>query len=98
MVMSAKLDICLRVLIPAAENNVAGNSFRPGVLEEGGGREGWRKGVCVFVSYTRVRVCVYESSLLSRVCVNVRVCARERGGAGASTRAYTCRHGKCAPG
>ena len=30
MVMAAKLDVRLRVLIPAAENSVAGNAFRPG--------------------------------------------------------------------
>jgi leucyl aminopeptidase len=30
MVMAAKLDVRLRVLIPAAENSIAGNAFRPG--------------------------------------------------------------------
>jgi leucyl aminopeptidase len=30
LVSRSKLDIRLRVLIPAAENNVAGNAFRPG--------------------------------------------------------------------
>lgn len=30
MVMTAKLDVRLRVLIPAAENSIAGNAFRPG--------------------------------------------------------------------
>jgi leucyl aminopeptidase len=30
MVMSAKLDVRLRILIPAAENSIAGNAFRPG--------------------------------------------------------------------
>ncbi|MBX9589909.1 MAG: leucyl aminopeptidase family protein [Hyphomonadaceae bacterium] len=30
MVMSTELDVRLRVLIPAAENSVAGNAFRPG--------------------------------------------------------------------
>jgi len=30
MIMDAKLPVTLRVLIPAVENNVAGNSFRPG--------------------------------------------------------------------
>lgn len=30
MVMASKLDVRLRVLIPAAENSVGGNSFRPG--------------------------------------------------------------------
>jgi leucyl aminopeptidase len=28
--MSAKLDVRLRILIPAAENSIAGNAFRPG--------------------------------------------------------------------
>lgn len=30
MIMQAKLPICLRVLIPAVENSVAGNAYRPG--------------------------------------------------------------------
>jgi leucyl aminopeptidase len=30
MVMAAKLDVRLRVLIPAADNSVSGNAFRPG--------------------------------------------------------------------
>jgi leucyl aminopeptidase len=30
MVMAAKLDVRLRVLIPAADNSIAGNAFRPG--------------------------------------------------------------------
>lgn len=30
MIMSAQLDVCLRVLIPAVENSVSSNSFRPG--------------------------------------------------------------------
>ena len=30
MVMAAKLDVRLRVLIPAAENSISGNAFRPG--------------------------------------------------------------------
>ncbi len=30
MVMAARLDLRLRVLIPAAENSIAGNAFRPG--------------------------------------------------------------------
>ena len=29
MLMTARLDICLRVLIPAVENAIAGNAFRP---------------------------------------------------------------------
>ena len=28
--MAAKLDVRLRILIPAAENSIAGNAFRPG--------------------------------------------------------------------
>ncbi len=30
MIMEAKLPVCLRVLIPAVENSVAGNAYRPG--------------------------------------------------------------------
>lgn len=30
MIMQAKLPICLRVLIPAVENSVSGNAYRPG--------------------------------------------------------------------
>ena len=30
MIMAAKLDVRLRVLIPAVENSIAGNAFRPG--------------------------------------------------------------------
>jgi leucyl aminopeptidase len=30
MVMAAELDVRLRILIPAAENSIAGNAFRPG--------------------------------------------------------------------
>jgi leucyl aminopeptidase len=30
MVMAAKLDVRLRILIPAADNSIAGNAFRPG--------------------------------------------------------------------
>src|SRR6185312_2744831 len=30
MAMAAKLDLRLRILIPAADNSVAGNAFRPG--------------------------------------------------------------------
>ncbi len=30
MIMDAKLPICLRVLIPAVENSVSGNAYRPG--------------------------------------------------------------------
>ncbi|MDO8290393.1 MAG: leucyl aminopeptidase family protein [Parvibaculum sp.] len=39
LIMGANLNLRLRVLIPAVENNVAGNSFRPGdVLKS---RKGW---------------------------------------------------------
>jgi leucyl aminopeptidase len=39
MVMAAKLDVRLRILIPAAENSIAGNAFRPGdVLASRSGR------------------------------------------------------------
>ncbi len=39
MIMGQKLDVRLRILIPAAENSVAGNAFRPGdVLQSRGGR------------------------------------------------------------
>ena len=30
MIMAAKLDVRLRILIPAAENSISGNAFRPG--------------------------------------------------------------------
>jgi leucyl aminopeptidase len=30
IVMSAKLDLTLRILLPSADNSIAGNSFRPG--------------------------------------------------------------------
>src|SRR5262249_616094 len=30
IVMSAKLDLTLRILLPTADNSIAGNSFRPG--------------------------------------------------------------------
>ena len=46
LVMEAKLDIRLRVLIPAVENSVSGNSFRPGdVLKS-------RKGLSVEIGNT----------------------------------------------
>ena len=39
MIMAAKLDVRLRVLVPAAENSIAGNAFRPGdVLMSRAGR------------------------------------------------------------
>lgn len=46
LLMGAKLDIRLRVLIPAVENNVSGNAFRPGdVLKS-------RKGISVEIGNT----------------------------------------------
>lgn len=46
LIMEAKLDIRLRVLIPAVENSVSGNSFRPGdVLKS-------RKGLSVEIGNT----------------------------------------------
>jgi leucyl aminopeptidase len=46
LIMGAKLDLRLRVLIPAVENNVAGNAFRPGdVLQS-------RKGFTVEIGNT----------------------------------------------
>jgi leucyl aminopeptidase len=46
LVMGAKLDVRLRVLIPAVENSVAGNAFRPGdVLKS-------RKGLSVEIGNT----------------------------------------------
>lgn len=46
LIMGAKLDVRLRVLIPAVENNVAGNAFRPGdVLQS-------RKGMTVEIGNT----------------------------------------------
>jgi leucyl aminopeptidase len=39
MIMSAKLDMRLRILIPAAENSISGNAFRPGdVLKSRAGK------------------------------------------------------------
>jgi len=46
MIMDAKLDVRLRVLIPAAENSVSGDAYRPGdVLES-------RKGLSVEIGNT----------------------------------------------
>ena len=46
MIMSAKLKVRLRVLIPAVENSIAGNAFRPGdVLQS-------RKGITVEIGNT----------------------------------------------
>lgn len=46
MLMEARADVCLRVLIPAVENSVAGNAYRPGdVLRS-------RKGLSVEITNT----------------------------------------------
>ncbi len=46
MIMAAKLPVRLRVLIPAVENSIAGNAFRPGdVLRS-------RKGITVEIGNT----------------------------------------------
>src|SRR3569833_2325807 len=46
MIMAAKLNVRLRVLIPAVENSIAGNAFRPGdVLRS-------RKGITVEIGNT----------------------------------------------
>jgi len=46
MIMAAKLEVRLRVLIPAVENSIAGNAFRPGdVLKS-------RKGISVEIGNT----------------------------------------------
>ena len=46
LIMDAKLPICLRLIIPAVENSIAGNAFRPGdVLKS-------RKGLSVEVGNT----------------------------------------------
>lgn len=46
MIMAAKLPICLRVLIPAVENAVSGNAYRPGDIIKS------RKGLTVEVGNT----------------------------------------------
>ncbi len=46
MIMDAKLDIDLRVLIPAVENSIAGNAFRPGDIYRS------RKGTTVQIDNT----------------------------------------------
>ena len=39
MIMAAQLDVRLRILIPAAENSISGNAFRPGdVLKSRAGK------------------------------------------------------------
>ena len=46
MIMSADLPVCLHVLVPAADNNIAGNAFRPGDVIES------RKGLSVEIGNT----------------------------------------------
>lgn len=46
MIMQAKLPICLRVLIPAVENSVSGNAYRPGDVIKS------RKGLTIEVGNT----------------------------------------------
>lgn len=46
MIMTAKLPICLRVLIPAVENAVSGNAFRPGDIIKS------RKGMTIEIGNT----------------------------------------------
>jgi leucyl aminopeptidase len=46
MIMAAKLPVCLRVLIPAVENSVAGNAYRPGDIIK------TRKGLTVEIGNT----------------------------------------------
>ncbi len=46
MIMAAKLPVCLRVLIPIAENNIGGNAYRPGDVIKS------RKGLTIEVGNT----------------------------------------------
>lgn len=46
MIMQAKLPVCLRVLIPAVENAVAGNAYRPGDIIKS------RKGLTIEIGNT----------------------------------------------
>ncbi|KAG1650072.1 putative cytosol aminopeptidase [Nymphon striatum] len=46
MIMDAKLNVRLRVLIPAVENSIAGNAFRPGDILQS------RKGLSVEIGHT----------------------------------------------
>lgn len=46
MIMAAKLPVCLRVLIPAVENSVSGNAYRPGDVI------GSRKGITIEIGNT----------------------------------------------
>lgn len=46
MIMAAKLPICLRVLIPAVENSIAGNAYRPGDIIKS------RKGITIEIGNT----------------------------------------------
>ncbi len=46
MIMEAKLPVCLRVLIPAVENSISSNAFRPGDILDS------RKGISVEIGNT----------------------------------------------
>ncbi len=46
MIMDAKLPVCLRVLVPAVENSISGNAFRPGDILPS------RKGISVEIGNT----------------------------------------------
>jgi leucyl aminopeptidase len=46
MIMQAKLPVCLRVLIPAVENSISGNAYRPGDVIQS------RKGLTVEIGNT----------------------------------------------
>lgn len=46
MIMEAKLPICLRVLIPAVENSISGNAYRPGDIIKS------RKGLTIEIGNT----------------------------------------------
>ena len=46
MIMEAKLPVCLRVLIPAVENSVSGNAYRPGDIIKS------RKGLTIEIGNT----------------------------------------------
>lgn len=46
MIMDAKLPVCLRVLIPAVENSISGNAYRPGDIVKS------RKGLTIEVGNT----------------------------------------------
>jgi leucyl aminopeptidase len=46
MIMQAKLPVCLRVLIPAVENSISGNAYRPGDVIQS------RKGITIEIGNT----------------------------------------------